>query len=553
MSGGAGEKAAPRAAPLVLERILARARAAGEAAVAFAEDRPIAGAALAEAVEGFAAALIARGVAPGDRAVIALGNGEEFLVGFLGAQRASAVPVPLAPESGAARLAAFARRCGARLVVVGEREHEATSAALAAAEGSKGAAPGGGERAGAPPAHGPALAAASVAERAPAGSLPRIASSDLGLIQYTSGSTGEPKGVAITHGQLLLNVAQLVAGFAIRPDDVFVTWLPMHHDMGLVLMTLAPLLVGARLHVHPTGLASIRGWAAALARHGATFTAAPDFAYRLALRLRRAAEPAPDLAALRVALDAAEPVRAATVRDFTSTFGLRPGAMIPGYGLAEATVGVTAPPPGSPLAVDARGAVGLGRGFPGVALRIAGEGGASLAPGEIGEVWVRSPALAAGYFDDAAATADTFGADGWLRTGDLGYLDAAGALFVVGRRKDLLSWGGSTIAPREVEELVDALPFVRRSCAVGIEPAGRTQGELPFLFVEVRGEREASPAERARRVVAAVREHLGAGPARVVLLRPGSIPLTANGKLRRAELAARWRDGALAREGRVLD
>jgi acyl-CoA synthetase (AMP-forming)/AMP-acid ligase II len=539
------------AAPLVLDRVLARARAAGDQPVVYEGDRPLAGAALAAAVDGFAAALLARGVVAGERIVLALGNGEGFLVGFLGTQRAGAVPVPLAPESGSGRLRAFALRCGARHLVVAEGAVERMGAALAVSGWPP--ASDGGEPAGSRTRGVAAPDVIAVSERAdPGAPPPRIASGDLALLQYTSGSTGEPKGVAITHGQLLLNVAQLVAGFAIRPDDVFVTWLPMHHDMGLVLMTLSPLMVGARLHFHPTGLASIRGWAAALARHHATFTAAPDFAYRLALRLRRPSEPAPDLSALRVALDAAEPVRAATVRDFTSTFGLRPGAMIPGYGLAEATVGVTAPPPGSPLAVDARGAVGLGRGFPGVTLRVAGEGGAALQPGEIGEVWVRSPALAAGYFADAAATADTFGTDGWLRTGDLGYLDAAGALFVVGRRKDLLSWGGSTVAPREVEELVDALPFVRRSCAVGIEPAGRTEGELPFLFVEVGGERGASPAELARRVVAAVREHLGAGPARVVLLRPGSIPLTANGKLRRAELAARWRDGALAREGRVL-
>jgi acyl-CoA synthetase (AMP-forming)/AMP-acid ligase II len=203
--------------------------------------------------------------------------------------------------------------------------------------------------------------------------------------------------------------------------------------------------------------------------------------------------------------------------------------------------------------VDARGAVGLGRGFPGVALRVAGEDGAALPAGTIGEVEVRSPALAAGYFADPAATAETFGTAGWLRTGDLGYLDAGGALFVVGRRKDLLSWGGSTVAPREIEELVDALPFVRRSAAVGVEPAGRSEGELPFLFVEVGGRRAAPLGELARRVVATVRAHLGAGPARVVLVRPGTLPLTANGKLRRAELAALWRGGALAREGRLLD
>ena len=540
-AGGAAEVRAP----LVLERVLARARAAGEEAVAFAGDRPIAGAALAAAADGLAAALLARGVAPGARVVLALGNGEGFLAGFLGTQRAGAVPVPLAPESGPGRLAAFARRCGAGHLVVDAGEVERTVAPLASPP-----------RAGAPPrpgaGSGGGLEVLSVEERGLAAApWPRVAPADLALVQYTSGSTGEPKGVAITHGQLLLNVAQLVAGFAIRPDDVFVTWLPMHHDMGLVLMTLAPLVVGARLHLYPTGLASIRGWTAALARHRATFTAAPDFAYRLALRLRRTDEPAPQLSTLRVALDAAEPVRAATVRDFTATFGLRPGAMIPGYGLAEATVGVTAPPPGSPLVVDGRGAAALGRGFPAVQLRVAGEDGAALPAGAVGEVWVRSPARAAGYLDDPAATAETFGAGGWLRTGDLGHLDAAGRLYVVGRRKDLLSWGGSTIAPREIEELVDALPFVRRCCAVGVEAAGRVEGELPFLFVEVAG-RRGPPGELARQIVVAVRAHLGTGPARVVLVRPGTIPLTANGKLRRAELAARWREGALDREGRLL-
>jgi fatty-acyl-CoA synthase len=358
--------------------------------------------------------------------------------------------------------------------------------------------------------------------------------------------------VAIRHGHLLLNIAQMVAGFAITPRDVFVTWLPMYHDMGLVLMTLTPLVVGAALHVEESGLGAIRTWTATLARHRATFTAAPDFAYRLALRLQRPGAAAPDLSSLRVALDAAEPVRAVTVREFSAAYRLAPGVVLPGYGLAEATVGVTAPLPGSPLRVDERGAVALGRGFPGVRLRVAGERGEVLPAGQVGEVWVASPARAAGYFADPEASDVTFRADGWLRTGDLGYLDERGALFVVGRQKDLLSWGGSTVAPREIEELVDQLPFVRRSAAVGVELAGRTEGELPFLFVEVSTRGGIAHEELARQVVSLVRRYLGVGPARVCLVRPGTLPLTLNGKLRRAALAASYASGELAAQRRLL-
>ena len=463
---------------------------------------------------------------------------------LLGAWRVGAVAVPLAPESGPGRLTAFARRCGARLLVVAPERLSALGPAL----GSLAA----GTREGrAAPGLALLPATARAARLAPAPG-PGGGGGDLAVVQYTSGSTGEPKGVAISHSQLLLNVAQMVAGFAIGPRDVFASWLPMYHDMGLVLMTLTALAAGATLHVEPVGLAAIRDWAATLARHGATFTAAPDFAYRLALRLGRPGAERPRLSRLRVALDAAEPVRASTVEAFSDAFALAPGAMLPGYGLAEATVGVTAPPPGSPLRVDGRGAVALGRGFPGVSLAIADERGERLPAGDVGEVLVHSPALACGYLDDAEATAATFGSDGWLRSGDLGYLGADGALTVVGRRKDLLSWGGATVAPREIEEVVDRLPFVRRSAAVGVALPGADPGEVPVVFAEVAARRGAPLEDMARQVTAAVRDHLGAGPARVCLLRPGSIPLTGNGKLQRRALAERYAGGTFAATGRLL-
>jgi long-chain acyl-CoA synthetase len=259
-----------------------------------------------------------------------------------------------------------------------------------------------------------------------------------------------------------------------------------------------------------------------------------------------------DLSSLRLALDAAEPVRANTIEAFERAFGLR-HVVVAGYGLAEATVGVSTWPAGEPPLVDARGVVSVGRPFRDIDIRILLDDRA-VEPGRIGEIAVRSPANTPGYFGDEVETRRLAWGEGYIRTGDLGYLDDAGRLFVTGRQKNSIKHGGETIFPQEAEEAADRLPFARRSAAVGID-AGGPQGEQLVLFVELRksgGHGEASLYDAAIAVVQAIHARLGFRPGRVYLLQPHAIPLTHNGKIRHAALRELYVTGELRTRGAIL-
>jgi acyl-CoA synthetase (AMP-forming)/AMP-acid ligase II len=337
----------------------------------------------------------------------------------------------------------------------------------------------------------------------------------------------------------------------ITEEDSFVSWLPVHHDMGLILMTMVPMLLARPMVLMPTSVRSIRKWMQTIADHRATFTAAPDFAYRLAVRYQRNGDH-PDLSTLRVALNAAEPVRARTVADFERAFGLG-HVMAPAYGLAEATVGVSMWGPGESIRADERGCVSVGQPFPEIKLRIENEGD-EVGAGEVGEIVVSSPANSHGYWNNEEATRALLTEDGAIRTGDLGYLDRDGNLFMVSRIKNIIIQAGRNIAPSEVEEEVERLEFVRRSAAVGVDRGG-PEGEQMWVFVEPGGEMATATEsydEMVIDVVSAVHGRLGMRPGRVYLVEPRSIPMTANGKLKHAALRASYLDGSLRANGKIL-
>ena len=487
------------------------------------------------AIESFAGGLLEGGFERGDRVILALPNGPGFLIGFYGAQRAGGIAVPVAPESGVGRVADLAALCDAVAVVVDDDLDPKASRTL-------------GELVGPAQRRLLTLSESLAAWAAPA---VEVDGEDIAFLQYTSGSTGDPKGVKLTHTGLLTNMDQMIAGMGITEEDSFVSWLPVHHDMGLILMTMVPMLLARPMVLMPTSVRSIRRWMTTIAEHRATFTAAPDFAYRLAVRYVRDGDH-PDLSSLRVALNAAEPVRAGTVADFERTFGLG-HVMAPAYGLAEVTVGVSMWGPGEAILADERGCVSIGQPFPEIEIRIETEDGV-MEPGELGEIVVSSPANTRGYWGNREATRALLTEDRSVRTGDLGYLDRDGNLFMVSRLKNIIIQAGRNIAPGEVEEEVEGLDFVRRAAAVGIDRGG-PEGEQMWVFVEPNVEQaKATEAwdDMVIDVVSAVHGRLGMRPGRVYLLEPRSIPMTANGKLKHAALRTSYLDGSLRDAGKIL-
>ena len=487
------------------------------------------------AIESFAGSLLQAGLERDDRVVLALPNGPGFLIGFYGAQRAGGIAVPVAPESGVGRVADLAALCDAVAVVVGDDLDPKAARTLAELV---------------EPAQRRLFGLTDVLGWSSPAPTVDVKGEDIAFLQYTSGSTGDPKGVKLTHTGLLTNMDQMIAGMGITEEDSFVSWLPVHHDMGLILMTMVPMLLARPMVLMPTSVRSISKWMTTLAEHRATFTAAPDFAYRLAVRYLR--DERPDVSRLRVALNAAEPVRAGTVAEFERTFGLG-HVMAPAYGLAEATVGVSMWGPGEAILADDRGCVSIGRPFPEIEIRIETEDGVAE-PGDLGEIVVSSPANTHGYWDNPEATRALLTDDGSIRTGDLGYLDRDGNLFIVSRLKNIIIQAGRNIAPGEVEEEVEGLGFVRRAAAVGIDRGG-TEGEQMWVFVEPNVDKAKATEdfdEMVIEVVSAIHSRLGMRPGRVCLLEPRTIPMTANGKLKHAALRDSYLDGSLRAEEKIL-
>ena len=520
------------------------------------------------------AALLARRVAPGARALLLYPPGCGFVVAFFACLAAGVVAVPAAPahrRRDAERLAALLADAAPAIVLGAPDAGEATRAALARAGctapllcvdvGDAGIS-----------AATAAVDAAAAAVDAAHPMLPDAGA--LAFLQYTSGSTAQPKGVEITHANLAANVAAIGQAFGFGPRTVMVSWLPPFHDMGLVGSIAAPLALGFRSVLMSPGAFLRRPalWLETVTRYRATCTGAPNFAWDLCVR-RIAPEAAArfDLSCLEVLYNGAEPVRAATLERFMAAFGscgLRRGALFPCYGMAEATLLVAGGPLGRGpriLALDTaalergqvraaagdamgRAVVSCGPLAPGVTVAIADpESGAAVGAGLVGEIRIGGPGVSRGYHGHVTVAAAQAAPGPVLPSGDLGFLHE-GELFVTGRRKDLIIVNGRNLYAQDIEELVErAAGMAAPNCcaAFGIDDGA---GERLAVVVEASRAlaRSGDVEALGRRIRSAVTAGLGIGPHTLAFVAPGAFPRTTSGKVQRARCKALLAAGALA-------
>jgi fatty-acyl-CoA synthase len=385
---------------------------------------------------------------------------------------------------------------------------------------------------------------------------------DLALLQLTSGSTGPPKAVQITHRNLAANAEAMFVGAEYDLEhDVIVSWLPLFHDMGMTGFLTVPMYFGAEL-VKITPIDFLRDvllWAKLIDKYRATMTAAPNFAYSLlANRLRKQARPGQfDLSTLRWALSGAEQVEPDDVEDLCeagAAFGLRPQSILPAYGMAETTVAVSFSECGGGLTVDevdadmlavlhravpstkghTRRLATLGPLLRGLEARIIDEDGAVLPPRGVGVIQVRGESLTCGY-TTVAGFVSAVDEQGWCDTGDLGYLTENGHVVVCGRVKDVIIMAGRNIYPTDIERAACRVDGVRRGCAVAVRlEAGHTRESFAVAVESNRFEDRAVSRRIEREVAHEVVTEVDVRPRSVAVLGPGAIPKTPSGKLRRA-------------------
>jgi fatty-acyl-CoA synthase len=385
---------------------------------------------------------------------------------------------------------------------------------------------------------------------------------DVAFLQLTSGSTGSPKAVQITHANFVANAEAMFSGANVDMDsDVIVSWLPCFHDMGMTGYLTVPMYYGVEL-VKITPMDFLRDtllWAKLIDKYKGTMTAAPNFAYNLfANRLRRQATPGQfDLSSLRWALSGAEQVDPADVEDLCDAgapFGLKPQAIVPAYGMAETTVAVSFSECGGGMVVDevdadllavlhravpatrgrTRRLACLGRPLQGMEARIVDEDGSVLSARGVGVIEVRGEPVTHGY-TTVGGFLPAQDAKGWYDTGDLGYLTENGDLVVCGRVKDVIIMAGRNIYPTDIERAATRVSGVRPGCAVAVRLDAGLSRESFAVAVESKGHDDRAEVRRIEHEVAhEVFAEVDVRPRNVVVLEPGMIPKTPSGKLRRA-------------------
>jgi fatty-acyl-CoA synthase len=537
------------------------------------------------AAQRCAAELARRGVPAGGRVALMLPTSRAFFVSYAGILLAGAIPVPIYPPFRADRIEEYAERQSAILknaevcLLLTFRQAEAVARLLkprvkslmevAGAEKLIDAADK------APPPSPGALPLHLTGSRA-------RKASDIALLQYTSGSTGDPKGVVLTHANLLANIRAIGEAVELGPGDVGVSWLPLYHDMGLIGAWLTLLHFGVPLAVmSPLAfLTRPERWLKAFQKYGGTISAAPNFAYELCVRKIADKDiQGLDLSNWRAALNGAEPVNPETLQRFAERFapyGFRREAQLPVYGLAEASLAVTVPPLNRGALIDriereaftadgravpartgeasAIAFVSSGKPISRHEVRIVDANGHEVSDRTEGFLWFRGASATSGYYKNEEATeallpmgpAESDGEYAWVNSGDRAYR-ADGEIYVTGRVKDIIIKGGRNLYPHEVEELAARAEGIRKGCIVAFGLKDEVSGTEKLVVVAESREREPSRrATIAAAVTETVSQGLGLPPDRVELIPPGSIPKTSSGKLRREETKQLYLAGKLA-------
>jgi 1-acyl-sn-glycerol-3-phosphate acyltransferase len=390
--------------------------------------------------------------------------------------------------------------------------------------------------------------------------LPRLKEDNTAFLQFTSGSTAEPKGVILTHANLLSNLRTIGRAVGLSPADVCASWLPLYHDMGLIGAWMGTLYYAVPLFLMSPVSFLLRParWLWTVHHQKATVSAAPNFAYELCLaKIRDEEIEGLDLSSWRATLNGAEPVSAQTIRRFTERFaryGLRRNAVMPVYGLAECSLGLAFPPvgreivvdrvkreplmrsgrakPAEPEETDALEFVGCGPVLPGHEIRVVDAAGSEVGEREEGRLEFRGPSATSGYFRNPEATRRLFRGD-WLDSGDLAYI-VGGEVFITGREKDMIIRAGQNIYPQELEQAVGAVHGIRKGCvAVFGSPDPASGTERLVIMAETR-ESDPEARERLTEEIQSVAVDLVGTPVDdVVLAPPRTVPKTSSGKLRR--------------------
>ena len=508
-------------------------------------------------------------VAPGDRAVLVFPPGLEFMVAFFGCLMARIIAVPMMmPRRNSTRdsSAAILANCEPKIALTTTAfSLRGDLQARFAQEGLQW------------------LAVDLAAAETDNIDLPLPDANAIAFLQYTSGSTSDPKGVAVSHANLLANSEMIRLSLGNTSRSTYVNWVPLYHDMGLILNALQAFYVGARcVLMAPNGfMQRPLNWLRAIHTYKAEVACSPNFGYDLCVsRYRPEQMEGVDLSGWKVALNGAEPVRAETIRKFINTFaahGFHPNASFPAYGMAEATLLISGGARGAghvtravsqaalqahraePSAdeADAQTLIGCGRSLDGEQIAIVDPDDLFRLPANrVGEIWVSGPNVARAYWRNQAATQTDLhahiegedAATSWLRTGDLGFLDERGELFVTGRIKDLIIIRGINHYPQDIEQTVQRLhPSLRQNGGAAFSVPDEAGEEALALVQEIeRTERHKVDLEELRALIReGVADQHELFARHIALIRPGTLPKTTSGKIQHALARKLWLEGRL--------